>query len=713
METVIMSREAMTIGTDKEPPVLFRFRDADYPQWKDRFLDFIDRQELGEEILQSLKEGPAEFYVNADPPLPATQEVVNGSSFSEKQNNRLKADDVAISYLFRGLTNEILACIDANQTAKGLWDALSRIMQGSESGALMEVARSYECFKARDGESLEVTYNRYCRLLNELRKNGIYYSNIYINIKFLNNLKPEWERVATNIMQNQNLSEIDIHALFRNLNPLALVADKRQKNSSSSRGLKVDKEPAHSYESRSRMTVGFKEPPVLFFPDHFSVWKSRFLRFINRQELGKEILQSLKEGPAEFYISADPPLPARQVVNRSSFSEKQNNRIKADRRAKLYLLQGMTDDILACIDSHKTAKGLWDALSKLMQGSESGALMEVARCYEGFKARDGESLEGTYNRYCRLLNELRMAGIFKSNIEINIKFLNNLKPEWKQVAANIMQNQNLSEIDIHALFRKLNPLALVDKEPAQSIESRLVMTIGSDKEPPVLFCRCHYSQWKNRFLSFIDWQELGKEILQSLNEGPAEFYINVDLPLPARREVLNRSSLSEKQNNRLKADKVAKSYLRQGMTNEILACIDSYGTAKGMWDELSKQMQGTNLGACTKMIPCEKYFYSGRSLKLDKEPAQLSDSENDGSEPYEELKDKMKAMTLLNKAFQKPTNTNQRVSSSINYWKTKMLLAIQRESGKALMAEDEKWLDLTDDEEEDLYVNLSQQSTFY
>ena len=55
-----MSREALEIGSDSKPPILFR---GDYSQWKARFLNFIDRQELGEEILQSRKEGPAEYYV--------------------------------------------------------------------------------------------------------------------------------------------------------------------------------------------------------------------------------------------------------------------------------------------------------------------------------------------------------------------------------------------------------------------------------------------------------------------------------------------------------------------------------------------------------------------------------------------------------------------------------------------------------------------------
>lgn len=76
--------------------------------------------------------------------------------------------------------------------------------------------------------------------------------------------------------------------------------------------------------------------------------------------------------------------------------------------------------------------------------------------YEGFKAKTGELLETTYGRLCLLLNEVRKNKFVKKNLEINIKFLTNLLPEWKSCASNISQNWNLSKIDIHYVFELLN-----------------------------------------------------------------------------------------------------------------------------------------------------------------------------------------------------------------------------------------------------------------
>nr|GFB71071.1 hypothetical protein [Tanacetum cinerariifolium] len=45
---------------------------------------------------------------------------------------------------------------------------------------------------------------------------------------------------------------------------------------------------------------------------------------------------------------------------------------KIDRLAISLLIQGLSNDIYSLIDSNKTAKDLWDALSRHMLGSEYG-----------------------------------------------------------------------------------------------------------------------------------------------------------------------------------------------------------------------------------------------------------------------------------------------------------------------------------------------------
>ena len=102
---------------------------------------------------------------------------------------------------------------------------------------------------------------------------------------------------------------------------------------------------------------------------------------------------------------------------------------------------------------------MWDEIAKQMQGSDMtlrSKMTTVLTSYEEFKARDQELLVSTYNRYCNLLNNLRKNKITKLPMETNIKFLNNLQPEWKRHSMNVIQNRDLSQIDIHTVFEILS-----------------------------------------------------------------------------------------------------------------------------------------------------------------------------------------------------------------------------------------------------------------
>ncbi|KAJ9551482.1 hypothetical protein OSB04_015527 [Centaurea solstitialis] len=252
------TREALAIGSDTKPPVLFR---GDYNMWRDRFLDFIDRQDLGEYIRLSLKEGPKVFteekpaQPDSDPPVAAHTVLKKFEDMTVDEKNRHKADKLAKSFMLLGLPNDIYFTIDShNSTGKEMWDQIEKQMLGTSVGTQMKVTniiKRYEQFKARDEEKLDETYERFCNLLNELRKNGITKTKIENNVKFLTNLQPVWKLYSNSVFQNKSLADIDIHVVYEILkqsqddvqdaldakvksekekaDTLALMADKRGK----------------------------------------------------------------------------------------------------------------------------------------------------------------------------------------------------------------------------------------------------------------------------------------------------------------------------------------------------------------------------------------------------------------------------------------------------------------------------------------------------
>ncbi|KAI3746989.1 hypothetical protein L6452_09431 [Arctium lappa] len=74
---------------------------------------------------------------------------------------------------------------------------------------------------------------------------------------------------------------------------------------------------------------------------------------------------------------------------------------------------------------------------------------------EEFKAKSGESLEDTYERFVSLLNELAKNKVKKKQIENNVKFLSVLQPEWKKHTRRMKQMKDLSEIPLHEFYETL------------------------------------------------------------------------------------------------------------------------------------------------------------------------------------------------------------------------------------------------------------------
>nr|GEW35038.1 integrase, catalytic region, zinc finger, CCHC-type, peptidase aspartic, catalytic [Tanacetum cinerariifolium] len=97
-------------------------------------------------------------------------------------------------------------------------------------------------------------------------------------------------------------------------------------------------------------------------------------------------------------------------------------------------------------------------VSGQMRGFEYGEQDRKATIlynYETFKATKGEQLLDTYLRYLQVINDLKKCGYKKDICELNYKFLNNLKPEWKQYGTLMRQTKNLMDINIDALYNIL------------------------------------------------------------------------------------------------------------------------------------------------------------------------------------------------------------------------------------------------------------------
>ncbi|GJU61907.1 hypothetical protein Tco_1243742 [Tanacetum coccineum] len=67
---------------------------------------------------------------------------------------------------------------------------------------------------AEDCESLESYYSRFYKMMNELVRNQCHVTNHQVNVQFLLQLQPEWQRFVTLVKQSQELKTVSYHKLY-------------------------------------------------------------------------------------------------------------------------------------------------------------------------------------------------------------------------------------------------------------------------------------------------------------------------------------------------------------------------------------------------------------------------------------------------------------------------------------------------------------------
>nr|GEX11727.1 hypothetical protein [Tanacetum cinerariifolium] len=77
-----------------------------------------------------------------------------------------------------------------------------------------EAEAEFGKFTSQDGESLESYYSRFYKMMNELIRKQCDVTNHQVNVQFLLQLQPEWQRFVTLVKQSQELKTVSYHKLY-------------------------------------------------------------------------------------------------------------------------------------------------------------------------------------------------------------------------------------------------------------------------------------------------------------------------------------------------------------------------------------------------------------------------------------------------------------------------------------------------------------------
>nr|GEX97567.1 hypothetical protein [Tanacetum cinerariifolium] len=117
---------------------------------------------------------------------------------------------------------------------------------------------------------------------------------------------------------------------------------------------------------------------------------------------------------------------------------------------------------------------------------------------------------------------------------------------------------------------------------------------------PLLY-RGEYSQWRERFMNYLEEKTDGEAMINSIQNGdhllPVVAQVSLaGTPPNAIPTIKDPKFWTGEEKKTRKIDRLARSLLIQGFPNDIYSLIDSNDTTKDLWDALERQMHGSEYG---------------------------------------------------------------------------------------------------------------------
>nr|GEV98622.1 hypothetical protein [Tanacetum cinerariifolium] len=197
--------------------------------------------------------------------------------------------------------------------------------------------------------------------------------------------------------------------------------------------------------------------------ENYVPWSSRLLRYAKSRPNGKLIHNSIINGPYVRRMIPEPGDTNREVLMNETFhvqtddelTKKELKQIEADYQAIQTILLGLPEDIYAAVDSCETAQEILLRVQQMMKGFDIGIQEKKVKLFnewERFTSNEGESIETYYHRFLKLMNDLKRNKLFLEKIASNLKFLNNLQPEWSRHVTIVHQTKDLHTADYTQLY---------------------------------------------------------------------------------------------------------------------------------------------------------------------------------------------------------------------------------------------------------------------
>ncbi|GJT13428.1 integrase, catalytic region, zinc finger, CCHC-type containing protein [Tanacetum coccineum] len=154
--------------------------------------------------------------------------------------------------------------------------------------------------------------------------------------------------------------------------------------------------------------AGSKNRPPMLNKDNYVPWSSRLLRYAKSKPNGKLIYNSNMNGP---YVRRMIPEPG-----------------------------DLDHEVPVAETFHGSDIEIQDKKAKLFNE------------WERFTSTDEESTESYYHHFLKLMNDFKRNKHFPEKIASNLKFLNNLQPEWRRHVTIVHKTKDFHKVDYTQLY---------------------------------------------------------------------------------------------------------------------------------------------------------------------------------------------------------------------------------------------------------------------
>nr|GFA98551.1 hypothetical protein [Tanacetum cinerariifolium] len=181
----------------------------------------------------------------------------------------------------------------------------------------------------------------------------------------------------------------------------------------------------------------------------------------------------------------------------------------------------------------------------------------------------------------------------------------------------------------------------------------------------------------------------------------------------------DKSIWSDQEKRVQKIDRLARSLLIQGLSNDIYSLIDSNKTAKDLWDALARHMLGSEYDEQDRKatVLYEKFYFkptnnnlrtSSSSQSANKKQEFVKTDNKRVEKKDDEKKRDMSRVKCYNckKEGHFAKDCKKAKVKDYEYYKTKMLLAKKDKDEQVLLAKDQAWMGSSSDSDQEINANM-------